>query len=142
VVCCFDPSGPLVAAFDIHEWLHDVFKIPEHIVNAIQMEGPKRQVYIKFIEQSYVQVQALIRDTNGQAEHKHTTGELSIVNITNADMGTKRVRIANFPPEVQNASIRTALAPFGTSDNNRRNMVKNIQIPSREWNTYRLNNVS
>jgi hypothetical protein len=58
--------------------------------------------------------QALIRDTNGQAEYKHTTGELSIVNITNAGMGTKRVRIANLPPEVQNASIRTALTPFGT----------------------------
>jgi hypothetical protein len=112
-VCCFDPSSPSITAFDIHEWLHEVLKIPEHIVNTIQINGTKRQEYIKFIEQSYVQ--ALIHDTNGQAEYKHTTRELTIVNITNAGMGTKRVRIANLPPEVQNASIRIALAPFGTT---------------------------
>jgi hypothetical protein len=111
-VCYFDPCSPRIAAFDIHDWLHDVLKIPEHIVNTIQIDGTKRQVYIKFIELSYVQ--ALIRDTKGQAEYKHTTGELSIANITNAGMGTKRVSIANLPPEVHNASIRTALAPFGT----------------------------
>jgi hypothetical protein len=87
-VCYFDPSSPRIAAFDIHDWLHDILKIPEHKVNTIQIDGKKRQVYIKFIEQSYVQ--ALIRYTNGQAEYKHTTGELSIVNIANAGMGSKR----------------------------------------------------
>jgi hypothetical protein len=68
-------------------------------------------VYIKFIEQSYIQ--ALIHDTKGQAEYKHTTGKLSIVDITNDGMGNKRVRITNLPPEVQNAAVRTTLAPFG-----------------------------
>jgi hypothetical protein len=110
-VCCFDPNSPHITAFDIHEWIHDVLKIPEHRVNMIQIDGTKRQVYIKFIELSYVQ--ALIRDTNSQAEYKHTTSKLPIVNITNAGMNTKCVSIANLPHEVQNASIRTSLAPFG-----------------------------
>jgi hypothetical protein len=139
-VCFFDPSSPHITAFDIHEWLHDVFKIPEHTVNTIQIDGTKRQVYIKSIELSYVQ--ALFRDTNGQAEYKYTTGELSIVNITNAGMDNKQVRIANLPPEVQNASIRTHLIPFGTILTITEEMYSKYTDTSRKWNTYRLNNGS
>jgi hypothetical protein len=50
VVCFFNPNSPRITAFDIQEWLHDVLKIPEDIVNTIQIDGTKRQVYIKFIE--------------------------------------------------------------------------------------------
>jgi len=56
-------------------------------------------------------VQDLLRETNGQAEYKHPNGVLSIVNTA---MGTKRVRIANLPPEVKEHAIRTTLAPLGT----------------------------
>ena len=77
----------------------------------IQIEGIKRQVIIKLIDNGYVQ--ALRRETNGQAEYKHHNGVLSIVNIAIAGMGTKRVRITNLPPEVKEHAIRTALTPFG-----------------------------
>ena len=39
-------------------------------------------------------MQALLRETNGQAEYKHHSGVLLIVNIAMAGMSTKRVRIA------------------------------------------------
>jgi len=77
----------------------------------IQIDGIKRQVIIKLIDNGYVQ--ALRRETNGQAEYKHHNGVLSIVNIAIAGMGTKRVRITNLPPEVIEHAIRTALTPFG-----------------------------
>ena len=66
-------------AFDIHEWIHDALRIPQHTVSMIQMDGIKKQVYIKLIDKECVL--ALLRSTNGQAEYKHPTGELSIVNI-------------------------------------------------------------
>jgi hypothetical protein len=59
-------------------------------------------------------VLVLLRDTNGQAEYKHHTGELSVVTIGSAGMGTKRVRIANLPPEVQDDALRATLIPYGT----------------------------
>jgi hypothetical protein len=74
IVCSFDPASPRITAYDIHEWIHDTLRIPEKIVNMNQIDGPKRQVYIKLAYQEYVQ--ALIRDTRGIAEYtrKHNTG--------------------------------------------------------------------
>ena len=76
----------------------------------IQIDGTKRQVYIKLIHNVYVQ--ALHTETNGQTEYKHHNGVLSTVNTAMAGMGTKRVRLANLPPEVKENAIRTALTPL------------------------------
>jgi len=73
----------------------------------IQIDGSKRQVYIKLTDTVYAQ--ALLRETNGQAEYKHHSGLISKVNIAVAGMGIKRVRIANLPPEAKEHAIRTAL---------------------------------
>jgi len=114
VVCTFDSNSPLITAYDIQEWIQQILRIPEQTVRTIQIDGIKRQVYIKLINNA--NVQALLRETNGQAEYKHHNGVLSIVNIAVAGMGIKRVRIANLPPEVRvrEHAIRTALTPFGT----------------------------
>jgi hypothetical protein len=71
----------------------------------------QRQVYIKFFEQSYVQ--ALIHDTQGHVEYKYKAGGLSNVNITSAGMGTKTVRVINYPPDVTHAPLNTVLATYG-----------------------------
>jgi hypothetical protein len=112
VVSTFDPTSPRITAFDIHEWIHDALRIPEHTVHMIQIDGIKRQVYIKLIDKECLL--ALLRPTNAQAEYKHHTAELSIVSIAVAGMGIKRVRIANLPPDVLDDALRAALAPFGT----------------------------
>ena len=78
----------------------------------IQIDGIKRQVFIKLIDDAYIH--ALLRETNGQAEYKHHNGVLSIVNVVIVGMGTKRVRITNLLPKVKEHAIRTALTPFGT----------------------------
>ena len=36
-----------------------------------------------------------------------------MVNLAVAGMGTKRIRVANLPPEVPNDTLRAALAHFG-----------------------------
>ena len=112
IFCTFDPTSQRVTAYDIHEWIQQVLRIPEHTVSMIQIDGIKRQLFIKLIDNAYVQ--ALLRETNGQAEYKHHSGVLSIVNIAIAGMGTKRVRITNLQPEVKEHAIRTALTHFGT----------------------------
>jgi len=112
IVCAFDSTSPRITAYDIHEWIQQVLRIPKQTVSTIQIDGIKRQVYIKLIDNA--NVQDLLRETNGQAEYKHHNGVLSIVNIAVAGMGTKHVRIANLPPEVKEHAIRTALTPSGT----------------------------
>jgi hypothetical protein len=78
----------------------------------IQIDGTKRQVYIKLSEQKAVM--NLLQTTAGQADCKHQNGEITKVTISMAGMGNKRIRIANLPPEVPENVVKTALTPYGT----------------------------
>ena len=60
-----------------------------------------------------MRLHALLSGTGGQAEYRYSSGELSVVNLAVAGMGTKRIRVANLPPEVPNDTLRSALAHFG-----------------------------
>jgi len=110
VLCSFDPSSPRITAHDIHEWIIAVLRIPEHKVQMIQIGDIKRHVYIKLADTE--SVTALLRDTEDQAKYKYPPGELSIVNIAQAGLGTKRIRIANVPPDVSNGTLWATLAPY------------------------------
>jgi hypothetical protein len=77
----------------------------------IQVDGIKRQVFIKLVNNE--SMQRILKDTNGEAKYKHHNGEVTTVGITVAGLGTKRVRIANLPPGVPDAALTTLLAPFG-----------------------------
>jgi ribosomal protein L19E len=57
--------------------------------------------------------QEVLNATNGQSEYKHTNGEISIVRVDMAGMGTKRVRIANLPPETKEEKLRAVLSQYG-----------------------------
>jgi hypothetical protein len=86
-------------------------RIPEHKILMIQIDGIKRQVYIKLTDNDCAL--ALLRETWGQVEYKYPTGELFVVNIILAGMGKKRIRVAGLPPEVTNETLDATLAPYG-----------------------------
>jgi hypothetical protein len=67
----------------------------------IQIDGPRRRVYIKFV--SADRMQAIIQGIQGQQEYKHDNGEISIVTVGLTCMGVRRVRVANLPPGVQDS---------------------------------------
>jgi len=111
IVCTFDPASPKITAFEIHEWIHNTLRIPEQNVTMIQVDGVRRQVFIKMVNNDCVQT--LLRDTSGEAKYKHRSGEVSTVGIAVAGLRTKHVRVANLPPEVPDTALTTSLAPFG-----------------------------
>ena len=53
IICMFDPAGPQISAFYIHEWLHESLHIQQK-VNMIQIDSIKGQVYIKLTDREYV----------------------------------------------------------------------------------------
>jgi hypothetical protein len=111
VVCSFDLASPRITAHDIHEWIFAVLKIPEHCVQMVEIDGFKRHVYIKLTDAD--SVHALLQDTAGHAGYKYQTGEMTVVHIALAGLGTKRIRVANLPPEASNDTLKAALAPYG-----------------------------
>ena len=112
IVCTFEQTSPRITAFDIHDCIHDVLRIIEHTLNMIETGSTERQIYKYLIDKA--RLQALLWDKKGEAEYKHHTGELSLVSIAEACMGTKCVHIANIPPEVSNDALEVSLATLGT----------------------------
>jgi hypothetical protein len=86
-------------------------KIPDYDVQMIQIDGVRRQVFIKLIDNE--KVMTILRETAGQVEYNYPTGEVFQVTVELAGMVTKRVRISNLPPEIPNDVLRVALAPYG-----------------------------
>ena len=111
LVCSFDPASPRINAWDIHEWINDALRIPEQDVQLIQIDGIRRQVFIKLPTSEHVI--KIVRDTNGRIEYKYPSGEIFHVNIDLAGIGTKRIRVANLPPEVHDEVLKVALQPYG-----------------------------
>jgi hypothetical protein len=111
IVCTFDPTAPRLNAFDVHNWIYDELRLSPADVLAIQMDGFKRSVYIKLIDQQAVT--KVLLDTSGRVKCKHTTGEVSYVSLDTAGMGFKRVRVASLPVEAPDHVLKTALAPYG-----------------------------
>jgi len=77
----------------------------------IQIYGIKRHLFLNFIDNVFIQ--NILQSTNGSAEYRHVTGDMSIVRLEVAGMGMRRIRIANLPPEVTERSIRAALVSYG-----------------------------
>ena len=111
IVCIFDKKSPRITAYHIYEWIHEKLKLLEEEVRMIQIDGPRRRVYIKLNNE--VRLQAVLHTTQGQLDYIHENGELSIVYIERAGMGVRRVRVANLPPELQDRLLRDVITRYG-----------------------------
>jgi hypothetical protein len=63
MTCSFDPQSPRITTYEIHEWIYETLKIPGDGVAMIQIDGPKRQVFIKLKPNS--EIIRIIQDSQG-----------------------------------------------------------------------------
>jgi len=111
IVCGFDPRSPQVNAFHIHEWIYEKPHIAEENKRMIQIDGPRRRVYIKFADEECMNT--ILQNTKEQLEFRHDNGEISKVFIEIAGMGTKEIKIPSLPPEVNENEIRACMSRYG-----------------------------
>jgi hypothetical protein len=96
---------------DVHEWIHDAMRLTEADVVMVNVDGTKRQVFVKLRE--FNKMQEILTSTRGSVEVRHMNGEISTVRIEAAEWGTKRVRLENLPLEVPDSAIITTMSRFG-----------------------------
>jgi hypothetical protein len=111
IVYSFDQRSPKINAFQIHEWLYEKAQLREDDIRVIQIDGPFRKVYVKFVNnESMVRI---IQNGQSDLEFLHENGEISKVTMEVAGIGTRRVRITTLPPEITDTQIKNALAIYG-----------------------------
>jgi ssRNA-specific RNase YbeY (16S rRNA maturation enzyme) len=76
IVCAFDHKSPRISAYNIHEWIYTQMRPEENEVTMAQIDGPKRQVNIKFRDNN--RPLDVLNLTGEQVECRHTNGEISI----------------------------------------------------------------
>jgi hypothetical protein len=111
LLCAVDPKRTRVTPYDIHERVYDNMCLRENEVSMVQIDGPRRHVYIKF--RDFNRMQDILHLTQGHGEYRHMNGKLSTLRIEAAELGTRRIRITNIPPEVPEGAVRTVLARYG-----------------------------
>jgi hypothetical protein len=111
VACSFDKTSPRITAYSIHEWIYDSFRLPEDDIAAIQIDGPRRRVYIKFVSAERMQVH--LSSLQGTHEFKHDNGLLSTVQVCAVGLGIRHIRVTSLPPEVTDTALRNVLSKYG-----------------------------
>ena len=111
IVCSFEKHSPRISAYEIHEWIHRELKLDTEEVEAIQIDGVHRQVFIKMTNAKTVD--NIISRTKGEVDYAHETGEISKVTIGPAGLGKRSIRIANLPPEMPKDIIKEYMSKYG-----------------------------
>ena len=111
LVFIFDQRSPRITAYQIHDLLYEQLRLQEDEIRMIQIDGPRRRVYIKFVTSE--KMQTVLRSTAEQLEFQHETGEISFVNVEIAGMGLKKIRITNLTPEVSDKTLRDIMSKYG-----------------------------
>ena len=59
IACAFDKRSPRVSAYHIHDTIYETLCLQEKEVMMIQIDGPRRHVYIKYRDPA--RMQAILR---------------------------------------------------------------------------------
>jgi len=92
--------------------MYDHLLLDKNEVTTLQIDGPKRQVCVKFAQAHTLT--ALLDHTLYRDKKKHGAGEISRVSLSTVILGRRMVRVANLPPEMPAEVIQRIMQTFGS----------------------------
>jgi len=110
-VFSFDTSSPKVNAYQIHEWLYEKVNLREDDIRVVQIDGPSRKVYVKFV--TLEKMTNILQTSQSDIRFLHENGDTSMVKVEIAGMGIRRVRLSSLPLEISEQQIRNVLSTYG-----------------------------
>lgn len=96
---------------DIHHWITNVFGLTTDQVECLQVDMLKASVYVKMV--SKVQFEGILRTFEGGVTLTSRGGETYHVEVVDASMSYRTVRVFNLPLEAPNSLISTTLGKYG-----------------------------
>jgi hypothetical protein len=108
----FYMDSPRIMAYNIHEWVFNTLKIPEDDQSVLQIDGPRRKVYLKF--DTTEKITGHLNVLQGDYEYKHDTGEVTTVTVSRIGLGYRSVRVASLSPKVKDQALNACLSQYGT----------------------------
>lgn len=106
----FGVARPKIYEFD--DWFNGYFQVPEEDVLGMAYDFLSNEYIVKLRNDDWCQ--RIMDKTNGTAEYKSSTGEVSRVSISYAGLGLRNVKVHLLPFEVEFTHIKQALSKFGT----------------------------
>lgn len=106
----FDIERPKI--FDFDDWFFETFKVPEEDVFGVSYDFLSNEYVVKVSSDDHCQ--NIMTKTNGSAEYKTRSGEVSRVSVTYAGLGLRTVKVHLLPFELDLSYIKGALSKYGT----------------------------
>ena len=105
-----DTRSPRLNAFQIHERLHDTALLKGDDVCVIQIDGPLRKFYVKFMTSE--RMKNILQRIQGDLSFHQENDEISQTKAEFAGAGIRRIRVSTLSPEVTDSQIMNVMYTY------------------------------
>lgn len=111
VMFMFPKNARRPTAWEMHEWVHGEYQIPDTVPVGIQLDFIMNAIFLKFPTSEIVD--RIVTRSGGKGKFKYLNGKITDITILSSGYGLRTVKVFNVPFECPNEAIKQKLKEFG-----------------------------